>query len=281
MGVVVLLTSCRPSNELNNDTVTLVAPTAVRTSNKSTQTAQRRFEDEETAPFVPDWVADAVFYQIFPERFRNGDPANDPTRDSLETKDVPQNWRITPWTSDWYARTDWEKQLSNNFYEHGVFQRRYGGDLQGVLDKLDYLEELGVNAIYFNPVFYARSMHKYDGASMHHVDPYFGPDPAGDLKLIANETSDPQTWQWTAADKLFLKLIRQIRERVMHVIIDGVFSHTGHDFFAFADLRKNQANSEYQDWYIVQYFDDPETPHDEFRYKSWWVLESLPEFADS
>ena len=87
-----------------------------------------------------------------------------------------------------------------------MFHRRYGGDLQGVIDKLDYLAELGINTIYFNPVFYARSLHKYDGNSFHHIDPYFGPDPAGDLKLMAEETSDPQagtgrrptscSWSW-------------------------------------------------------------------------------------
>ena len=72
-----------------------------------------------------------------------------------------------------------------------MFERRYGGDLQGVLDKLDYLKDLGINAIYFNPLFYARSMHKYDGNSYHHIDPYFGPDPTGDLTQFDKETSNP------------------------------------------------------------------------------------------
>jgi len=150
-----------------------------------------------------------------------------------------------------------------------------------VLDKLDYLESLGINAIYLNPVFYGRSLHKYDGASMHHIDPYFGPDPQGDLAIIASETSDPQSWQWTAADKLFLKLIEQLHSRSMRVIIDGVFNHTGRDFFAFVDLLEKQQKSPYKDWYIVQNFDDEKTPHSEFRYKSWWGFESLPEFSDS
>ena len=237
--------------------------------------------EELVAPFVPNWVADAIFYQIFPERFRNGDPANDPTRESLESPHVTRDWKITPWTSDWYQQSDWEKQSGKPFYEGGVFDRRYGGDLQGVLDKLDYLESLGINAIYFNPVFYGRSLHKYDGASMHHIDPYFGPDPEGDLELIASETSDPKTWQWTAADKLFLKLVEELHARSIRVIIDGVFNHTGRDFFAFADLRKNQEKSPYKDWYIVQPFDDPATPNNEFRYKSWWGFETLPEFADN
>lgn len=231
---------------------------------------------------VPSWAADAVFYQIFPERFCNGDKTNDPTRESLEFPDnVPKSWKISPWTGDWYARADWEKERGPNFYENGVFDRRYGGDLQGVIDKLDYMSNLGINTIYFNPVFYAKSLHKYDGSSYHHIDPYFGPDPAADLKLIAGETSDPKTWQWTAGDKLFLDLVRQAHARGLRVIVDGVFNHTGRNFFAFADLQKRQADSPYRDWYIVQSFDDPGTPQNEFRYKGWWGVDTLPEFANN
>ena len=234
----------------------------------------------DTSPPVPDWVADAVFYQIFPERFANGDPTNDPTADSLEGP-VPKSWKISPWTGDWYARADWEQEIGPNFYENGVFHRRYGGDLQGVIDRLGYLENLGINAIYFNPVFYARSLHKYDGNSFHHVDPYFGPDPPGDLKLMASESSDPKSWHWTAADKLFLDLLRQAHARGIRVIIDGVFNHTGRDFFAFADLREKQAASQYKDWYIVESYDNPDTPQNEFRYRGWWGVDTLPEFANA
>ena len=110
-----------------------------------------------TSQTVPAWAADAVFYQIFPERFCNGDRSNDPTRESLESPDlVPKSWTISPWTGDWYARADWEKERGPNFFENGVFDRRYGGDLQGVISKLDYLSSLGINVIYLNPVFYAR-----------------------------------------------------------------------------------------------------------------------------
>ncbi len=230
----------------------------------------------------PAWAAEAVFYQIFPERFRNGDPANDPTRDTLETPIVPPNdWRISSWTADWYTRDDWEKKLGPNFYQHGVFDRRYGGDLQGVLEKLDYLRDLGINCLYFNPLFYSRSMHKYDGNSFHHIDPNFGPDPKGDLALIEKETADPSTWQWTAADKLFLKVIKDCHARGIRVIIDGVFNHTGRDFFAFKDLRKKQEKSRYKDWYVVSSFDDPETKRNEFVYKGWWGHATLPVFAAS
>ena len=230
---------------------------------------------------APAWAREAIFYQIFPERFRNGDPKNDPTRDSLELPIRPgPDWRISSWTRDWYAQDDWEKAMGADFYK-GVFDRRYGGDLQGVIEKLDYIAELGINAIYFNPVFYARSLHKYDGSSFHHIDPYFGPDPTADLKLIETETSDPRTWKWTAADKLFLDLLKQCHARGIRVIIDGVFNHSGREFFAFKDLRRNQAKSPYRDWYQVTTFDDAKTKRNEFEYKGWWGHLSLPNFSAS
>ena len=239
--------------------------------------AQNRLSPSAAAPA---WAREAVFYQIFPERFRNGDPKNDPTRESLELPvKAGTDWRISSWTADWYSRDDWEKALGPDFYKHGVFDRRYGGDLQGVIDKLDYLADLGINAIYFNPVFYARSMHKYDGSSFHHIDPFFGPDPTGDLALIDTETSEPKTWKWTAADKLFLGLLKQAHARGIRVIIDGVWNHSGREFFAFKNLRRTQAKSPYKDWYQVTTFDDPKTKRNEFEYKGWWGHLSLPNFS--
>ena len=241
--------------------------------------------DEELAAAsscTPDWVRDAVFYQIFPERFRNGDPDNDPVRVSIENAEAaPESWHIMHWTADWYERAGWELEMGDDFYD-SVFHRRYGGDLQGVLDKLDYLQELGITAIYFNPVFHARSLHKYDGTSFHHIDPYFGPDPAGDLALMAREIADnPQTWIWTAADSLFLALVDQMHMRGMRIIIDGVFNHTGRDFFAFEDLTDKQTDSRFRDWYKVTSWDNPATEASEFDYEGWWGYKPLPEFADS
>lgn len=230
---------------------------------------------------VPQWANHAVWYQIFPERFRNGDPSNDPVRESIEYHDLaPQNWAITPWTSDYYAQADWEKNFQD-FYSPPVFLRRYGGDLQGVLDKLPYLKDLGVNALYFNPVFYARSSHKYDGSSFHHIDPYFGPNPQADIAQMARETADPRTWRFTEADKLFLKLIREAHRLGMKIIIDGVFNHSGRDFFAFQDLLQRQSQSPYKDWYDVKSFDDPNTPQNEFQYAGWYGVDTLPEFKET
>ncbi len=233
---------------------------------------------------VPDWAKSVVWYQIFPERFRNGDPSNDPTRKTLEYH-FPNvaNWRVTPWTRDFYERDEWEKSIGPDFYENGVFHRRFGGDLQGVIDKLDYLKDLGITAIYFNPVFYARSMHKYDGNSYHHIDPNFGPDPEGDLAIILDggETSDPATWKWTAADKLFLELVKQAHARGIRVVIDGVFNHSGREFFAFRDIRIRGDKSPYRDWYTIRSFDNPDTRRNELRYHGWAGFFTLPEFSNT
>jgi glycosidase len=234
----------------------------------------------EAKPDPKAWQASAIWYQIFPERFRNGDPSNDPVRDSLGAKQwTPESWRPRAWTSDWYARDAWEQAKSEDFY-WTVAERRYGGDIQGIIDKLDYLRDLGVNAIYLNPVFWSGSHHKYDTFSFHHVDPWFGPDPEGDLKIIASETEDPATWQWTAADKLFLEMVKQARERGMRVILDGVFNHAGLGFFAFEDLRKNQQASRFKDWFVVESWNNPDTPEDEFRWQGWHGIKELPEFAE-
>ena len=231
---------------------------------------------------IPDWAAETVWYQVFPERFANGDSTNDPTRDSLEfPQRVPKSWSVRPWTSAWYERSEWERLMGDDFYRNGVYDRRYGGDLQGVLDRLDYLDRLGVDAIYFNPLFHAASLHKYDGSSFHHIDPHFGPDPEGDLAKIEGETEDPATWNWTAADRLFLKLVEECHRREIRVVIDGVFNHTGRGFFAFQDVLEHQAESRYRDWYVVHSFDNPDTRHDEFRYEGWWGALTLPIFADN
>ena len=130
----------------------------------------------------------------------------------------PAGWKVTPWQQNWFGQQEWEKNLHKPFNETIQF-RRYGGDLQGVLKKLAYLQRLGVNAIFLNPINDAPSLHKYDAKNYHHVDVNFGPDPEGDNKIIASENpADPATWKWTKADKLFLKLIDECHKRNMKII---------------------------------------------------------------
>lgn len=229
---------------------------------------------------VPQWAKGVVWYQIFPERFANGDTSNDPEAEKvfLSNRKIPEDWAITKWTSSWFAQSEWEQKMGGKNHHH-YYERRYGGDIQGIIDRLDYLKELGIGAIYLNPVFEAVSLHKYDGSSFHHIDVNFGPDPNGDRKLMSSEIPDnPDTWKWTAADKLFLKLIDEVHSRGMKIIIDGVFNHTGVQFWAFQDLVKYQEQSNYKDWYLIKSFDDPVTVENEFEYKGWWGVKSLPEF---
>jgi cyclomaltodextrinase / maltogenic alpha-amylase / neopullulanase len=236
---------------------------------------------------VPDWAKGIVWYQIFPERFANGDTSNDPEPEKVfinadlsaeQAGSIPNGWKIKSWTSNWFSQDDWEKNLGGNLRDH-LYERRYGGDIQGIINHLDYLKELGIGAIYLNPVFEAASLHKYDGSTFHHIDVNFGPDPKGDRELIKSEIpDDPSTWKWTEADKLFLKLIDEVHQRNMKIIIDGVFNHTGVQFWAFQDILKNGDKSKYKDWYGIEKFDDPKTPQNEFDYNGWWGIKSLPEF---
>jgi glycosidase len=222
---------------------------------------------------VPEWSKHAIWYQIFVERFRNGDTLNDPTLEDIKgsyPESIPDDWKITPWHHDWYSHEPWlDRTGANNFY--GKIQaRRYGGDLQGVLDKIDYLSALGITAVYFNPLNDAPSLHKYDPSTYTHIDRNFGPDPKGDVTLMGKETpDDPRTWQWTSADKLFLKVVAEFHKRGIKVILDYSWNHTGRHFWALEDVRKNGSKSKFADWYNIIKFDDPATPQNEFEYEGW------------
>jgi cyclomaltodextrinase len=230
---------------------------------------------------VPEWSKNAIWYQIFVERFRNGDPSNDPTREDIKNTypdSIPGNWAITPWGQDWYKPDAYFAQSNLDRKWDNLQLRRYGGDLQGVIDQLDYLATLGINAIYFNPLNDAPSLHKYDPRHWRHIDRNFGPDPKKDIEITASEDPiNPESWKWTTADSLFLKLIKKCHEKGIKVVLDYSFNHTGKDFWAFNDVKKNGKKSKVADWYEIEEFDNPETPENEFKYKGWAGVPTLPE----
>lgn len=171
---------------------------------------------------TPYWVQDAIFYQIFPDRFANGDP-------SLNPPNV-QKWGATP--------TAWGFQ---------------GGDLRGILQHFDYLLDLGVTALYLNPIFQASSTHRYNASDYFKIDPKLG----------------------TLDD--FHALVDSAHRNDMRIILDGVFNHCGRGFFAFADVLENGDRSPYQDWfYIKKYPLDAYTPGEAQNYLGWWNHKSLP-----
>ncbi len=239
-------------------------------------------ESNSNADFVPQWAKEVVWYQIFPERFYNGDKSNDPTLETIKgswPNDTVSDWQVHPWTSDWYELQPYEKKNGKDIW-FNLQRRRYGGDLQGILNKLDYIKDLGIGAIYLNPVFEAPSLHKYDGATFHHIDPNFGPEPESDRNLIKAEIpDDPKTWVWTAADKLFLKLVKEVHNRGMKIIIDGVFNHMGVNSWAFKDVQKNQEKSKYKDWFTVKSWED-KSKGTKFEYEGWFGVKELPELRE-
>lgn len=145
---------------------------------------------------IPEWVQDAIFYQIFPDRFANGDISNDP---------VP----ITEWGS---------KPTIDNFF---------GGDLLGIINRLDYLQNLGINALYLNPIFKARSNHKYDTDDYYQIDPSFGDK------------------------RIFKSLVDECHQRGIRIILDGVFNHCGYDSVLFNDVIEREELSEYATWFNI------------------------------
>ncbi len=173
---------------------------------------------------VPYWVPDAVFYQIFPDRFANGDPQNDPPN-------------VQPWNA---APTNW------NFM---------GGDLRGVIERFDYLLDLGVNAIYLNPIFHSPSNHRYNAIDYYRIDPKLG--DMGD----------------------FHSLLDLAHRNGVRVLLDGVFNHCGRGFFAFNDILENRERSPYTGWFHVNRHPvDAYSDGEAKDFTAWWGIKSLPKF---
>lgn len=229
---------------------------------------------------TPDWAKGAVMYQIFVDRFCNGDPTNNVLTDEYsyigEHCEQVKDWSKTPAVM-------------------GV-REFYGGDLQGVMDKLDYLQELGVDVIYLNPVFVSPSNHKYDCQDYDHIDPHIGrivadcdgllspgdSDNSHALKYIRRVT-DKRNLE--ASNKLFQELVEEIHRRGMKVILDGVFNHCG-SFNKWMDrerIYENQegyekgayvsADSPYRSFFCFQ--DQNRWPYNP-TYDGWWTHDTLP-----
>ncbi|QII82459.1 glycoside hydrolase family 13 protein [Jeotgalibaca arthritidis] len=148
---------------------------------------------------APEWVKKTVWYQIFPERFNNGDKKNDPDN-------------VLEWDS--------KEELSTIDF--------YGGDIQGIIDKLDYLEDLGINGIYLTPIFTAPSNHKYDTTDYYEIDPHFG-DKA-----------------------LFRQFVEEAHRRDMRVMLDAVFNHIGAESTQWRDVAEYQEESRFKDWFFIK-----------------------------
>jgi glycosidase len=200
---------------------------------------------------TPDWMKDAVVYQIFPDRFSNGNRWNDarPSHPTVyENPVLVKSWDDLP---EGYCRGYEDVPCD----EEPMGRDFFGGDLRGVAKKLGYLKKLGVNAIYFNPIFMAPSNHLYDTTDYYRIDPYFG------------RISD------------FTYLVRQARKWGIHVILDGVFNHTSSDSLYFDRYSRYFSLGAYesQDSWFYDWYTFTEWPDD---YDAWWGFDSLPVLAE-
>jgi len=226
----------------------------------------------------PSWARGAIWYLVVPDRFANGDTANDPVARDI-CLDPSQPWTVSPWTGNWYKRSVEEIMVHEAFYPAALL-RHYGGDLQGMLQRLDYLDSLNITGVILTPVFEARSSHKYDAASFHHVDRHFGPRMDVDTTFLNRENPvDPKTWYFTSADRLFLDVINALHRRGIRVLLSAQFAHCGADFWAFQDVLKQQEKSIYANWFTVKSWDKPETPYSsEFDFDKMWGIDAFPRF---
>ena len=220
---------------------------------------------------TPDWAKGAVMYQIYPDRFCNGDVSNDvKTNEYVYLEHMvkqAENWDELPAVKD--------------------VNRFYGGDLQGVIDKLDYLVDLGVEVIYFNPIFVSPSNHKYDAQDYHHIDPHFGKivkDGGDVLKDDAETNEDASMYvlrttegeNLTASDQLFIELVEKAHGKGIRVLVDGVFNHCGafHKWLDregfYRDKEKGAYKNEdspYRDYFYWK---------EDGSYEGWWDYENHP-----
>jgi glycosidase len=168
---------------------------------------------------VPDWVEHTVIYQIFPDRFANGDPSNDGPN-------------VQPWGGQ------------------PTFSNRFGGDVAGVRQHIDYLKSLGIGCIYFNPIFKSPANHGYETTDYLQVDPRFGTN-----QELADAVSD-------------------LKKNGIRTVLDGVFNHTSREFFAFKDVVDKGAASKYTDWYFFHGF--PVRLQGPPNYEGWFGFGALP-----
>ena len=229
---------------------------------------------------TPAWAKGAVMYQIYIDRFCNGDPSND-----ILTNEYRYIGENVTHVEDW-----------NKYPAQMGVREFYGGDLQGVLDKMDYLQELGIEVIYFNPLFVSPSNHKYDIQDYDYIDPHIGKLVEDEGELLQNGQAENRfatryikrvtsKANLEASNELFAKVVAEAHRRGIRVILDGVFNHCG-SFNKWMDRERIyenakgyekgayvSQNSPYRNYFL---FHDPNRWPYNPTYDGWWGHDTLP-----
>ena len=229
---------------------------------------------------TPAWAKGAVMYQIYIDRFCNGDPSND-----ILTNEYRYIGENVTHVEDW-----------NKYPAQMGVREFYGGDLQGVLDKMDYLQELGIEVIYFNPLFVSPSNHKYDIQDYDYIDPHIGKLVEDEGELLQNGQAENRfatryikrvtsKANLEASNELFAKVVAEAHRRGIRVILDGVFNHCG-SFNKWMDRERIYENAEgyekgayvsqnspYRNYFL---FHDPNRWPYNPTYDGWWGHDTLP-----
>lgn len=229
---------------------------------------------------TPAWAKGAVMYQIYIDRFCNGDPSND-----IFTNEYRYIGENVTHVEDW-----------NKYPAQMGVREFYGGDLQGVLDKMDYLQELGIEVIYFNPLFVSPSNHKYDIQDYDYIDPHIGKLVEDEGQLLQNGQAENRfatryikrvtsKANLEASNELFAKVVAEAHRRGIRVILDGVFNHCG-SFNKWMDRERIYENAEgyekgayvsqnspYRNYFL---FHDPNRWPYNPTYDGWWGHDTLP-----
>jgi len=244
---------------------------------------------------IPEWAKGSVGYQIYIDSFRNGDVDNDAIFNEFGTDDFSEpsgeirsgtskrelviaywggnekpQFSLNEWNSNYEEKSEWEENTLNDMQN---YTRYYGGDLEGVIEKLDYIKDLGVEYIILSSPFYSLSNHKYDTIYFNHVDPYFGSmeqtgtvkgldiqakvhnnngdmelnllifNPETDKNLLDEDLRDTRTWVWTDSDLQLASLVKIAHQKGLKVVLEVAPDITSSRFFAIN-------NKEFSNWYM-------------------------------
>lgn len=250
-----------------------------------------------------NYLKGEIWYKIYVDSFRNGNEKNDPlfnefgpesylaSRVEFEgenTENLIKNWgsrkesenlgrfATQSWAQDFNRSSNWENKAEKLYPWSAKSTKRFGGDLEGIEEKFDYLEELGISALWLSPVFYSYSGNKNDIIDYRHISPDYGTlfyiDESKEIKVEYNllsmkdsvrnnlgESLNPSTWKNTESDKIFIDFLNKLKKRNMKLMLDVNYDYVSYRFFAFDRVLEEGPESIYADWFLIRGWEEADS----------------------